>query len=166
QEEKFQALENPTRSAGYFTYSIDIVDSLSNKVPIQIYKNSDSPTLSPDPLIESLSLSLTPFGDINLLLKETDAFLALDSIPPYIDDGIYDSGGDFLFLEGLLNDEIPIYVPPLELNNNPEGDILFLENLLKNEPLEFEESEIYPPIGEPSNTFLMRDEEIKVGPFK
>ncbi|GJW21785.1 hypothetical protein Tco_0032407 [Tanacetum coccineum] len=96
----------------------------------------------------SLSLSaLTPFGDINLLLEETDAFLALDSIPPYIDDGIYDLGGDIIFLEGLLNDEVPRDLPPLELNNDPEGDILLLENLLKDEPLEVEESEIYPLIG-------------------
>ncbi|GKF73652.1 hypothetical protein Tco_0219984, partial [Tanacetum coccineum] len=47
----------------------------------------------------------------------------------------------------------------------PEGDILFLENLLKDEPLEVEESEIYPLIRESSNTLLMGDEEIKVDPF-
>ncbi|GKF84201.1 hypothetical protein Tco_0249099, partial [Tanacetum coccineum] len=110
------------------------VDSLSNKVPIQNNKNSGSPTLSPDHVVESFSPSLTPFTDIDLLLEETDAFLALDSIPPYINDGIYDSGGDILFLEGLLNDEILSDLPPLELNNDPEGDILFLENLLKDEP--------------------------------
>ncbi|GJR82945.1 hypothetical protein Tco_0153730 [Tanacetum coccineum] len=145
---------------------IDIVDSLSNKVPIQNDKNSGSPTLFPDPVIESLSPSLTPFGDIDLLFEEIDAFLVLDSIPPYIDDGIYDSEGDILFLEGLLNDEILRDLPPLDLNNDPKGDIIFLENLLKDEPLEVEESEIYPLKWEPSNTILMGDEEIKVDHFK
>ncbi|GKC66893.1 reverse transcriptase domain-containing protein, partial [Tanacetum coccineum] len=157
---------NPTGRAGYFIYCIDIVGSLSNKVPIQNDKNSGSPILSPDPVVESISPSLTPFGDIDLLLEETDAFLALDSIPPYIDDGIYDLEGDILFLDGLLSDEIPRDLPPLEVNNDPEGDILFLENLLKDEPLDVEESKIYPLIGESSNTFLMGDEEIKVDPFK
>ncbi|GJY50951.1 hypothetical protein Tco_0441798 [Tanacetum coccineum] len=147
--------------ADHFVYRIDIVDSLSNKVPIQNNNNSGSPTLSPDPVIKSLSPSLTQFREIDLLLEETDTFLALDSIPPYIDDGIYNSEGDIIFLEGLLNDEIPRDLPPLELNNDLEGDILFLENLLKDEPLEVEESEIYPLLGEPSNTFLMGDEEIK-----
>ncbi|GKC08662.1 hypothetical protein Tco_1000272, partial [Tanacetum coccineum] len=137
-----------------------------NKVPIQNDKNSGSPILSPDPVVESISPSLTPFGDIDLLLEETDAFLALDSIPPYIDDGIYDLEGDILFLDGLLSDEIPRDLPPLEVNNDPEGDILFLENLLKDEPLDVEESKIYPLIRESSNTFLMGDEEIKVDPFK
>ncbi|GJZ47099.1 reverse transcriptase domain-containing protein [Tanacetum coccineum] len=177
---------------------------------------SGSPTPSSDPAVESLSPSLTPFGDIDLLLEETDTFLSLDdSIPSGIDNGIYDSKGDILFLEELLNDEIPrdlppnelkdnkpsttksliekplgidneIYdsegdilflenllkddpikdLPPHELNNDSEGYILFLENLLKDEPLETKRSEIYTLIGEPPDTFLMGDEEIKFNPFK
>ncbi|GKD38779.1 hypothetical protein Tco_1258986, partial [Tanacetum coccineum] len=79
QKDKFQSLENPTGRAGYFIYSIDIVDSLSN--------------------------------------RETNAFLSLDdSIPPGIDNGIYDSEGDILFLEELLNDDpIPDLPPPLHV---------------------------------------------------
>ncbi|GJZ19327.1 reverse transcriptase domain-containing protein [Tanacetum coccineum] len=43
---------------------------------------SGSPTPSPDPVVESLSPSFTPFGDSDFLLEETDAFLSLDdSIP-------------------------------------------------------------------------------------
>ncbi|GJY95438.1 reverse transcriptase domain-containing protein [Tanacetum coccineum] len=166
QEENFQALENPTGRADHFVYCIDIVDSLCDKFPIENNSLSGNPTPSSNSVVESLSPSLTPFWDIDLLLEETDAFRALDSIPPYINDGIYDSEGDILFLEGLLNDEIPRDLPPLELNNDPKGDILFLENLLKDEPLEVEESAIYPLIREPSNTFLMGDEEIKVDPSK
>ncbi|GKE08246.1 hypothetical protein Tco_1411797, partial [Tanacetum coccineum] len=65
--------------------------------------------------VESLSPSLTPFGDSNFLLEENDAFISLDdSIPPGIDNGIYDSEGDILFLEELLNkDPIPNLPPPL-----------------------------------------------------
>ncbi|GKD58528.1 hypothetical protein Tco_1296037 [Tanacetum coccineum] len=106
QKDKFQSLENPTGRAVYFIYSIYIVDSLSNKVPIQNDKNSGNPTLSPDPVVKSLSPFLTPFGDIDLLLGETDTFLALDSIPPYIDDGIYDSEGDILFCWSHFNTSI------------------------------------------------------------
>nr|GEW44310.1 ribonuclease H-like domain-containing protein [Tanacetum cinerariifolium] len=47
------------------------------------------PTPSSDPVVASLSPSLTPFEDSDFLLEETDAFLALDdSIPPEIDNGI------------------------------------------------------------------------------
>ncbi|GJZ44957.1 hypothetical protein Tco_0592553 [Tanacetum coccineum] len=97
------------------------------------------------------------------ILEETDTLLYHhDSTSPEVDDDIFDSEGDILFLEGLLNDEISSDLPPLELNNDPEGDILFLENLLKDEPLKANKSEINPLIKEPPNTFLMGDEEIKL----
>ncbi|GKB91580.1 reverse transcriptase domain-containing protein [Tanacetum coccineum] len=76
---------------------------------------SGSPTPSFDPVVESLSHYFTPFGDSDLLLEETNAFHSLDdSIPPGIDNGIYDSEGDILFLEELLNkDPTPNLPPPL-----------------------------------------------------
>ncbi|GKB20215.1 hypothetical protein Tco_0854138 [Tanacetum coccineum] len=65
-----------------------------------IHPLSGNPTPSSDPVVASLSPSLTPFGDSDFLLEETDAFLALDySIPLEIDNGIYDSEGDILFLK-------------------------------------------------------------------
>ncbi|GJV66507.1 hypothetical protein Tco_1482016 [Tanacetum coccineum] len=94
---------------------------------------------------------------------ETDTLLPHhDSTSQEVDDDKFDPEGEILFLEGLLNDKISSDPPPLELNNDSEGDILFLENLLKDEPLEVNKSEINPLIREPPNTFLMRDEEIKL----
>nr|GEW64914.1 hypothetical protein [Tanacetum cinerariifolium] len=62
----------------------------------------------------SLSPSLTPFGDSDFLLEETEAFISLnDSIPPGIDDGTYDSEGDILFLERLLNNDPTLDLPPI-----------------------------------------------------
>ncbi|GKC87955.1 hypothetical protein Tco_1148604, partial [Tanacetum coccineum] len=52
--------------------------------------------------------------------------------PLGIDNEIYDSVGDIIFLENLLKDDHIKDLPPHELNNDPEGDILFLENLLKD----------------------------------
>ncbi|GKE37958.1 hypothetical protein Tco_1461363 [Tanacetum coccineum] len=81
----------------HFVYRIDIVDSLCDKFPIENNSLSGNPTPSSNSVVESLSPLPTPFEDIDLLLEETDTFLALDSIPPYIDDGIYDSRGDIFF---------------------------------------------------------------------
>ncbi|GKD57283.1 hypothetical protein Tco_1290670, partial [Tanacetum coccineum] len=188
QEENFQALENLTGRVDHFVYRIDIVDSLCDKLPIENNSLSSIPTLSPGPVVKSLSPSLTPSGEIDLLLEETDTFLSLDdSIPPGIDNGIYDSGGDILFLEELLNDEIPRDLPPKELkddepsttkslikklleiddeNYNSEGDKHFLENLLKDDHSKADKSEIYTLIGEPPDNFLMEDDEIKLNPLK
>ncbi|GJW42266.1 reverse transcriptase domain-containing protein [Tanacetum coccineum] len=82
-----------------------------------IHPLSGSLTPSSNLVVASLSPSLTPFGDSDFLLEETDAFLSLDdSIPSAIDNGIYDSEGDILFLEELLSDDpIPDLPPPIPL---------------------------------------------------
>ncbi|GKF03760.1 reverse transcriptase domain-containing protein [Tanacetum coccineum] len=89
----------------YYSYS-DESDEDEPLEVLQVQKSinplSGSPTPSPDPVVESLSTSLTPCGDSDILLEETGAFLSLDeSIPQGIDNGIYDSKGDVIFLEGL-----------------------------------------------------------------
>ncbi|GJU56990.1 hypothetical protein Tco_1234756 [Tanacetum coccineum] len=77
---------------------------------------SGSPTPSPDPVVESLSPSFTPFGDSDFLLEETEAFLSLDDLIPLgIDNGIYDSEGDILFLEELLNEDPTLNLPHIPL---------------------------------------------------
>nr|GEW33219.1 hypothetical protein [Tanacetum cinerariifolium] len=62
---------------------------------------SGNPTPSTEPIVSTCSHTLTPFGDSDFLLEETDAFLAIDDEPisPKIDDSFYDSEGDILLLE-------------------------------------------------------------------
>ncbi|GKA83485.1 hypothetical protein Tco_0805080 [Tanacetum coccineum] len=60
----------------------------------------------PDAIIESFSPSPIPVEDSDSLMEEIDIFLATDdSIPPGIENEDYDSEGDVLFLEELLNDD-------------------------------------------------------------
>ncbi|GJZ04224.1 reverse transcriptase domain-containing protein [Tanacetum coccineum] len=68
-------------------------------------------------IISTSSPSLTPFGDSDFLLEETNAFLAIedDSISPKIDDSYYDSEGDIRFLKEFLNDDPSSPLPPQEL---------------------------------------------------
>ncbi|GKA94127.1 reverse transcriptase domain-containing protein [Tanacetum coccineum] len=177
---------------------IDIIDTTCDdhfSEVLTVQKSIHNLSGSTTPFFDPIVASLTPFGDINFLLEQTAAFLALDSIPPDIDNVIYDSEGDILFLETLLKDE-PIVassslsltpfgdidflleetdaflaldsIPP-DIDNeiyDSEGDILFLESLLKDEPLKAEKSEINHVIREPSNTFLIGYEEIKFNPLK
>ncbi|GJV15675.1 hypothetical protein Tco_1360998 [Tanacetum coccineum] len=85
QEEKFQALENPTGRADHFVYRIDIVNSLCDKFPIENNSMSNNPTPSSDFMVESLSPFLTPFGDSDSLLEEADILFSHidDSFPEY-----------------------------------------------------------------------------------
>ncbi|GJV52505.1 hypothetical protein Tco_1448246 [Tanacetum coccineum] len=131
------------------------------------YFLSDSNFLEKDQELEtitevSLSPSLTPSRDINLLLEETGPFLSLDdSIPPDLPP------------KELQDDEPSttksLIEKPLDIDNeiyDYEGDILFLEKLLKDEPSKADKSKIYTLIGEPPDTLLIEDEEIKLNPLK
>ncbi|GJS01700.1 hypothetical protein Tco_0318208 [Tanacetum coccineum] len=152
----------------HYTYS-DVSDEDEPLEVLKVHKSIHplSGNLTPsDSVIASPSPSLTPIGNSNFLLEETDAFLALDSIPPGIDNEIFDTEGDILFLEKLLNIDSTKDLPPQELNNDSEGDILFLEKLLEDEPSEAEKSKINPLIREPFDAFLMGDKEIKFNPLK
>ncbi|GJY43419.1 reverse transcriptase domain-containing protein [Tanacetum coccineum] len=114
------ASKHPQKHSDNSIHKVDILDTTCEdhvhevlNFQKSINTMSGSPTLSSDPMNISLSPSLTPFGDSDFLLEETDAFLSLDdSIPPGIDDDTYDSEGDILFLERLLNDDPTPDLPP------------------------------------------------------
>ncbi|GJV27742.1 ribonuclease H-like domain-containing protein, partial [Tanacetum coccineum] len=77
-----------------------------------------NPTPSTEPIISTSSPTLTPFGDSDFLLEETDAFLAIEYEPisPEIGDSYYDSKGDILLLAEFINDDPSSPpLPPQEL---------------------------------------------------
>nr|GEX31896.1 DNA-directed DNA polymerase [Tanacetum cinerariifolium] len=77
-----------------------------------------NPTPSTELIVSNSSLTLTPFGDSDFLLEETDAFMAIDDVPisPEINESYYDSEGDILLLEEFLNDDpSSLPLPPQEL---------------------------------------------------
>nr|GEU44084.1 reverse transcriptase domain-containing protein [Tanacetum cinerariifolium] len=76
------------------------------------YDAIGNPTPSTEPTVSKSSPTLTPFGDSDFLLEETDAFLTIDDEPisPEIDEFYYDSEGD------ILNDDLSSPpLPPQEL---------------------------------------------------
>nr|GEV54202.1 reverse transcriptase domain-containing protein [Tanacetum cinerariifolium] len=59
-----------------------------------------------DPIVSTTSPTLTPFENSDFLLKEVDAFLALEDDPtsPKVDQSYLDCEGDILLLEAFPND--------------------------------------------------------------
>ncbi|GKD29507.1 reverse transcriptase domain-containing protein, partial [Tanacetum coccineum] len=99
---------------------IDIIDVACEEYSQEIlgFSVSGDPTPSTEPIVSTSSPTLTPFGDSDFLLEETDAFLAIEDEPisPEIDDSYYDSEGDILLLEEFLNDDPSSPpLPPQEL---------------------------------------------------
>ncbi|GJW47485.1 hypothetical protein Tco_0079131 [Tanacetum coccineum] len=130
------------------------VNPLFNKV-LQDIESEDSYVSKldePDLLVTPLSKlnedeCFDPGG--NFVLKEIEACLTSDSIPPGINDDDFDLEGDILLLEKLLNDDPSSPLPPKELNfeelkviksnvstdfeydyYDSKGDIIYLESLL------------------------------------
>nr|GEW84053.1 reverse transcriptase domain-containing protein [Tanacetum cinerariifolium] len=69
---------------------------------------SGNPTPHDDPIVSTMSPTLTLFGDSNFLLfEEADAFLSLEDDPDSskINPFYYDPEGDILLLEAILNSE-------------------------------------------------------------
>nr|GFA15498.1 reverse transcriptase domain-containing protein [Tanacetum cinerariifolium] len=74
----------------------------------------DRPTHDDDQFVSTTSHTFTPFGDSDFLLfKEADAFLGLEDDPdsPKINPFYYDSEGDILLLEAILNSEPLPHLP-------------------------------------------------------
>ncbi|GJW35598.1 reverse transcriptase domain-containing protein [Tanacetum coccineum] len=144
-------LKYPQKHGNESINQIDIIDTTCEdhfykvlNVQKSIHPLSGSPTLSSGPVVASLSPSLTPFEDSDFLLEETDAFLALDdSIPPEIDNEIYDSKGDIVFLEKLLNDDPTKNLPTKELKN----DKTKMTKSSIEEPPELELKDLPPNLG-------------------
>nr|GFA39687.1 reverse transcriptase domain-containing protein [Tanacetum cinerariifolium] len=99
---------------------IDLIDVACEEYSQEVlgFFVSGNPTPSTKPIISNSSPTLTPFGDSDFLLKETDAFIAIDDEPisPEMDDAYYDSEGDILLLKEFLNDDpLSLPLPPQEL---------------------------------------------------
>nr|GEW40510.1 reverse transcriptase domain-containing protein [Tanacetum cinerariifolium] len=119
---------------------------------------SGNPTPSTKLVVSTSSLTITPFGNSDFILEETDAFLAIDDEPisQEIDGSYYDSEGDILFLGEFLNDDPSSSpLPPQELKvvepNNEKSSI--------NEPLVVELNNLPPHL---EYAFLEGDDKLPV----
>ncbi|GKD53846.1 hypothetical protein Tco_1287233, partial [Tanacetum coccineum] len=124
---------------------IDIIDVACEEYSQEVlgFFVSGNPTPSTEPIVSTSSPTLTPFGDSDFLLEETDAFLAIEDEPISleINDSYYDSKGDILLLEEFLNDDPSSPpLPPQELKvvelKNEKSSI--------NEPPEVELKDLPP----------------------
>ncbi|GJW11045.1 reverse transcriptase domain-containing protein [Tanacetum coccineum] len=88
---------------------IDVIDVAYEEYSQEVlgFSMSGNPTPTSDMIVSTSSPTLTPFGDNDFLLEETDAFLAIEDEPilSEINDSYYDSEGDIILLEKFLIDD-------------------------------------------------------------
>nr|GEU94237.1 reverse transcriptase domain-containing protein [Tanacetum cinerariifolium] len=132
-----------------FVNRVDVIDIaceefVQDVLDFQYNSKSSSPTLVSDdsisksdsckePIVKSSSPTLTLFGESDFFLKEIEYFLNDNSIPTRIENSVYDSEEDILFLEKLLNED-PFQLPPMDLKLAKESK----EKSFVEEPPELE----------------------------
>nr|GFA71018.1 hypothetical protein [Tanacetum cinerariifolium] len=130
------------------TNKIDVIESACEEYSQEVlgFSNvtvSGTPIPHTDPIIFATSPTLTPFGDSDFLLfEEADAFLGLeddhDSLK--INPFYYDSEGDILLLEAILNSK-----PSPPLHNQEQNLPSFKEELKAYEAQTIKSSVDEPP---------------------
>ncbi|GJU74302.1 reverse transcriptase domain-containing protein [Tanacetum coccineum] len=79
--------------------------------------SSDNPTPTSDPILSSTIPSFTPFKGGEFILEEMKTFLQTPNDFTDLDDDFYDTEGDILYLEQLLNED-PSPAPPPKKNED------------------------------------------------
>nr|GEV94163.1 reverse transcriptase domain-containing protein [Tanacetum cinerariifolium] len=125
----FNLDQTSTYSANYNDMTanrIDVINMACKEYSQEVIGFSDvivsgNPTPYYDPIVSTTSSTLTLFENSDFLLKEVDAFLALEDDPtsPKVDQSYLDSEGDILLLEVFLNDD-PSLPPTNQGNYLPE----------------------------------------------
>nr|GFB12480.1 reverse transcriptase domain-containing protein [Tanacetum cinerariifolium] len=123
---------------------IDVIDVACEEYSQEVlgFSVSGNPTPSTEPIVSTSYLTLTPFGDSDFLLEETDAFLAIkdDPISPEINDSYYDSKRGILLIEEFVNDdpssppfpsqELKVVEPKNEKSSIDEPPVVELKDLV------------------------------------
>nr|GEW81471.1 reverse transcriptase domain-containing protein [Tanacetum cinerariifolium] len=102
---------------------------------------SGNPTPTSEPIIASFSPSFTPFEGSDFILEEIETFLRTANELPNLDDNYYETEGDILYLEKLLNEDPSSNLPPVKNEDLKQVDATMTKPSIE-EPPELELKEL------------------------
>nr|GEW38692.1 hypothetical protein [Tanacetum cinerariifolium] len=119
---------------------IDVIDVACEEYVQEVLGFSDnsksgSPTPTSDPIISSSSTSFTPFEGSDFILEEIETFLQTPDELFDLDDDYYNTEGDILYLEKLLNEDLSPNLPPVKTEDLKQVDVTMTKPLIE-EPLD------------------------------
>ncbi|GKA99594.1 reverse transcriptase domain-containing protein [Tanacetum coccineum] len=94
---------------------------------------SGNPTPS-DPIIASSSPSFTPFKRGDFILEEIETFLRTPEELSNLDDDYYDTEGDILYLEKLLNEDPSSTLPQMKNDDLKQVDVTMTKPSIEEPP--------------------------------
>nr|GEW64804.1 hypothetical protein [Tanacetum cinerariifolium] len=140
----FKVRHTSRYSRNYYEESvnqINVIDVACKEYAQEVLKFLDSstsgnPTPS-DPIIATFFPSITPFEGSDFILEEIETFLRTPDELSNLDDDYYDTEGDILYLEKLLNEEPSPNLSPIKNEGLNQVDDTMTKPSIK-EPLELE----------------------------
>ncbi|GKB52608.1 reverse transcriptase domain-containing protein [Tanacetum coccineum] len=97
------------------------------------FSTSGNPTPS-DPTTASSSPSFTPFEGGDFILEEVETFLRTPEELSNLDDDYYDTEGDILYLDKLLNEDPSSTLPPLKNDDLNQVDVTMTKPSIEEPP--------------------------------
>ncbi|GKD68201.1 reverse transcriptase domain-containing protein, partial [Tanacetum coccineum] len=146
----FNVRDTPSYSYKYENESvnrIDVIDVTCKEYAQEVLGFSDSSTSGNptplDPIIASSSPSFTPFEGGDFILEEIETFLHTPDNPSNLSDDYYDTEGDILYLEKLLNEDPSPNLPPMKKEDLKQVDVTMMKPSIE-EPPELELKDLPP----------------------
>ncbi|GJS14392.1 reverse transcriptase domain-containing protein [Tanacetum coccineum] len=91
-------------------------------------------TTPSNPIIASSPPSFTPFEGGDFILEEIETFLRTPDELSNLDDNYYDTGGDILYLEKLLNEDPSPNLPPMKNDDLKQVDVTMTKPSIEEPP--------------------------------
>ncbi|GJT04504.1 reverse transcriptase domain-containing protein [Tanacetum coccineum] len=135
----FKVGQTSRYSCSYETVNqVNIIDVACEEYAQEVLGFSDSstsgnPTPS-DPILASSSSSFTPFEGGDFILEEIETFLRTSKELSNSDDNYYDTEGDILYLEKLLNEDPSLTLPPLKNDELKQVDVTMTKPSIEEPP--------------------------------
>ncbi|GJV95226.1 reverse transcriptase domain-containing protein [Tanacetum coccineum] len=119
-------------------HQVNVIDVACEEYAQEVLGFLDSlttgnPTPS-DPIIASSSPSFTPFEGGDFILEETETFLRTPEELSNLDDDYYDTEGDILYLEKLLNKDPSLTLPLMKNDDHNQVDVTMTKPSIKEPP--------------------------------
>nr|GEZ27645.1 reverse transcriptase domain-containing protein [Tanacetum cinerariifolium] len=95
---------------------------------------SGNPTPTSDPIISSSSSSFTPFEGSDFILKEIKTFLPTSNVLSNLDDDYYNTEGDILYFEKLLNEDPSLNLPAMKIEDLKQVDATMTKPSIEEPP--------------------------------
>ncbi|GJT81291.1 hypothetical protein Tco_1055633 [Tanacetum coccineum] len=102
---------------------------------LKLFKSTNQESiLHSDPIIASSSPSFTPFEGGDFILEEIETFLHTPDELSNLDDDYYDTEGDILYLEKLLNEDPSSTLPPMKNDDLKQVDVTLTKPSIEEPP--------------------------------